>query len=130
MSAAARAYHGQEIRFSCAHFYYRNDWSEQKNTEVFGLCANRRGHGHNYRLIVLVPSSLDPLLLKSCLKKIKEEWDHQNLNFLPEFQNQIPTTESLVEVLVERLKKELNTEDLIVRLYETDDLWVEWRGHG
>ncbi|MCX7675254.1 MAG: 6-carboxytetrahydropterin synthase, partial [Bdellovibrionaceae bacterium] len=87
-------------------------------------------HGHNYRLQVLVPQTVDPLLLKSCLKKIKSEWDHENLNHLPELQNQIPTTESLVEILVKRLQEELKTTDVILRLYETEDLWVEWRSHG
>ncbi len=40
--------------FSAAHFYWNDAWSEDENHRVFGKCANRQGHGHNYTLEVTV----------------------------------------------------------------------------
>ena len=40
--------------FSSAHFYWNDAWSEEENVRVFGKCANRQGHGHNYTLEVTV----------------------------------------------------------------------------
>ena len=40
--------------FNAAHRMYREEWSEEKNFEVFGKCANPNWHGHNYNLFVTV----------------------------------------------------------------------------
>ena len=40
----------RRYRFCAAHRYYRPEWTEERNHEVFGRCANPHGHGHNYRL--------------------------------------------------------------------------------
>ena len=47
--------------FSAAHFYYNPAWSEAENERVFGKCANRQGHGHNYTLEVSVAGEIDPV---------------------------------------------------------------------
>ena len=43
--------------FAAAHVLRRDDWSEQRNREVFGACAGE--HGHNYSLEVSVSGPLD-----------------------------------------------------------------------
>ena len=40
--------------FNAAHKLHRADWSEEKNAEVFGKCANPNWHGHNYEVFVTV----------------------------------------------------------------------------
>ena len=40
--------------FNAAHRLFNPAWSEEKNQEVFGLCANNNWHGHNFELIVTV----------------------------------------------------------------------------
>jgi 6-pyruvoyltetrahydropterin/6-carboxytetrahydropterin synthase len=47
--------------FSAAHFYWNPAWSEAENFRVFGKCANRLGHGHNYTLEVTVAGEIDPV---------------------------------------------------------------------
>ena len=47
------------VRFSASHRYYRPEWSEERNREVFGACANPHGHGHNYLLEVTVEGEPD-----------------------------------------------------------------------
>lgn len=51
----------RKAEFSSAHYYYNEAWSQQKNEEVFGKCANRNGHGHNYTLEVTVAGQIDPV---------------------------------------------------------------------
>jgi len=47
-------------RFNAAHKLWVDDWSEEKNFEFFGKCANKNWHGHNYRLEVTVKGTPDP----------------------------------------------------------------------
>jgi 6-pyruvoyltetrahydropterin/6-carboxytetrahydropterin synthase len=46
--------------FNAAHKLYNNNWSETKNIEVFGKCANKNWHGHNYELLVTVKGNPNP----------------------------------------------------------------------
>ena len=48
-------------RFNAAHKLWVDDWSEEKNFEEFGKCANKNWHGHNYTLLVTVKGSPDPI---------------------------------------------------------------------
>jgi 6-pyruvoyltetrahydropterin/6-carboxytetrahydropterin synthase len=47
------------VGFHAVHRYYRPDWSEARNREVFGPLADAPGHGHDYRCAVTVGGSLD-----------------------------------------------------------------------
>jgi 6-pyruvoyltetrahydropterin/6-carboxytetrahydropterin synthase len=47
--------------FSASHYYWNPAWTEEKNEQVFGRCANRNGHGHNYTLEVTVAGEPDPV---------------------------------------------------------------------
>ena len=46
--------------FNAAHKLYNPTWSEEKNQEIFGPCANENWHGHNFELIVTVKGDPDP----------------------------------------------------------------------
>ena len=50
----------RRAHFCSAHRLYRDDWSEERNREVFGLCSNPNWHGHNYILNVTVEGPVDP----------------------------------------------------------------------
>src|SRR5260370_39461661 len=43
--------------FAAGHILCREDWSDEKNREVFGACAT--DHGHNYVIEVTVGGALD-----------------------------------------------------------------------
>ena len=47
-------YISRRARFNAAHKLCNPDWSDEKNREVFGKCANANWHGHNYELHVTV----------------------------------------------------------------------------
>ena len=81
--------------FSASHYYWNPAWTAEKNEQVFGRCANRNGHGHNYTLEVTVAGEVDPVTgfvvdlkwLKSVIEReVLDAWDHRHLNLeVPEF---------------------------------------------
>lgn len=124
--------------FSASHRYYRQDWSEQKNEEVFGLCTSPYGHGHNYELHVTIGGPIDPdtgmiinlSRLKEIVNRILEQFDHKFLNLdTPYFKDKIPTTENIALVLFGLIKEQLKELPGLqlrrVRLYERDDLYAD-----
>ena len=121
--------------FSASHYYWNPAWSQQQNEAVFGRCANRNGHGHNYTLEVTVAGEPDPVTgfvvdLKG-LKDIMERevlsgFDHRHLNLeVPEFAagGMIPTTENIARAAWNRLERAVNTVGgarlSAIRVYET-----------
>ena len=48
-------------RFNAAHKLWVDAWSEEKNFAMFGKCANKNWHGHNYELFVTVKGIPDPV---------------------------------------------------------------------
>ena len=45
--------------FNAAHKLHNPDWSDEKNMEVFGKCANPNWHGHNYTLYVTIKGEIN-----------------------------------------------------------------------
>ena len=92
-------------RFNAAHRVSREEWSDEKNYEVFGKCANKNWHGHNFDLFVTVKGEVNPETgfvinlkeLSEILKhRIIEKIDHKNLNLDVDFMRGLMTsTENL-----------------------------------
>ena len=49
----------RKAHFNAARKLFRSDWSDEKNKEVFGKCANENYHGHNYELIVSLTGEIE-----------------------------------------------------------------------
>ncbi|MBY0244090.1 MAG: 6-carboxytetrahydropterin synthase [Sphingobacteriaceae bacterium] len=91
--------------FNAAHKLSRPDWSDDKNENVFGKCANPNWHGHNYQLFVTVKGEINPetgfLVDLKWLKEviniqIIDKLDHKNLNLDVDFmKGQLSSTENL-----------------------------------
>ena len=127
----------RKAHFNAAHRLYRPDWTDEKNQEVFGLCANPHYHGHNYELEVKVTGEVDPetgylidlkVLKEHIRREVEEPFDHKNLNEQVEiFKTLNPTAEHICYVIWERLREVLPERfDLQVRLYETPLNFVEY----
>jgi 6-pyruvoyltetrahydropterin/6-carboxytetrahydropterin synthase len=129
----------RKAEFSAAHYYWNDGWSQQENEKVFGKCANRNGHGHNYTLEVTVAGDIDPVSgfvvdLKALKDVIEREviqvYDHRHLNLeVPEFRTMIPTTENIAIAIWKRLEKKIAGARLErVRVYEMPDLFADYCG--
>jgi len=131
----------RKAEFSASHFLQNPDWSPERNKEVFGLEA--RPHGHNYVLEVSVAGEVDPvngmiLDLKELKQVINREvvdpWDHRFLNHeAPPFDTVNPTVENVAAEVWKRLESAIGAGGARldkVRLYETSDLFCDYRGPG
>lgn len=130
----------RRAHFASAHRLHREDWSEEKNSEVFGDCANPNWHGHNYELIVSVSGPVDPETgFVMDLKKLKDviqdrvvvDVDHRNLNTEVRWLDGIiPSTENLAVAVWRRIAPELPEgvalASIVIR--ETRNNSVEYRG--
>jgi 6-pyruvoyltetrahydropterin/6-carboxytetrahydropterin synthase len=123
--------------FNAAHRLFREDWTEEKNNEVFGKCSNANFHGHNYELIIKITGESDPdtgyvIDLKILSQIVKEnvltKFDHKNLNLdVPEFKNLNPTAENIAWVIWNLLRERLDIKyQLKIVLYETERNFVEY----
>jgi 6-pyruvoyltetrahydropterin/6-carboxytetrahydropterin synthase len=130
--------------FNAAHKLYNPAWTEEKNVEVFGPCANHNWHGHNFELIVTVKGNPDPdtgfvidlkKLSKLIRERVTEKLDHKNLNVDVDFMlGKMASTENLaIEIwkILNPAISEISKAHLhCITLYETPRNYVEYFGEG
>lgn len=125
--------------FNAAHRLHNENWSDEKNQQVFGKCNNPNFHGHNYEIEVKVMGEVDPETgyvmdiddLKQLIRKwVTHRYDHKNLNLdVDDFKSINPTAENIARVVYNNLRSELNEKyELRIRLYETARNIVEYPG--
>lgn len=128
-------------RFNAAHKLYNENWSKEKNDEVFGKCANTNWHGHNFELIVTVKGEVDPntgfvMNLKTLSAIVRneviEKVDHKNLNLDVDFMlGKFASTEVLAmefwQILAPLIKAE-GAQLHYIKLIETENNYVEYYG--
>ncbi len=137
----AKSYVTRRERFNAAHRLFREDYSDEKNLEVFGKCSNPNWHGHNYTLFVTVAGGVNPetgfvINLKTLSKIIKEKvinkLDHKNINLEVDFmQGKLASTENLAIAIWDELQPFVSEQGAIlykVRLEETENNFVEYFG--
>ena len=128
-------------RFNAAHRLFNPNWSDQKNEQIFGKCANKNWHGHNYILFVTVEGTVDPdtgyvidlKVLSDIIKnRIVDKMDHKNLNLEVDFmRDTITTAENIAIKIYEELKSDIQATGnnlYSVKLYETENNYVEYYG--
>lgn len=130
----------RRLHFSAAHRLHRDDWSQERNEAVFGLCASPNWHGHNYEMDVTLEGPIDAETgfvydlkqLRDLVEaRVIEDVDHRNLNLdVPWMSGLNPTTENLVVAIWKRIVDELPDDVTLARLvlYETPRNFVEYSG--
>jgi len=128
--------------FNAAHRMYREEWSEEKNKEVFGKCANPNWHGHNYDLFVTIKGEIkfatgylmDLKDLKVIINDyVIEKVDHSNINKDVDFMaGKMASTELLCIEIFNQLKAPIEENEGVylhsVKLYETENNFAEYFG--
>jgi 6-pyruvoyltetrahydropterin/6-carboxytetrahydropterin synthase len=129
----------RKAEFSSSHYYWNPAWTDEENRRVFGKCANRNGHGHNYTLEVTVAGEIDARTgfvvdlkeLKDVMEReVMSVYDHRHLNLeAPEFATAQPTTENIAIAVWKRLDGKIRGAKLHrVRVYELPDLFADYYG--
>jgi 6-pyruvoyltetrahydropterin/6-carboxytetrahydropterin synthase len=133
----------RKAEFSASHVCCQPSLTAEQNRAAYGAAANPNGHGHNYVLEVTLEGDPDPATgMIFDLKRLKEiiqenvtdPMDHRFLNYeVPPFDKVVPTAENVAMEIWKRLapffaasRARLSN----VRLYETEDLYVDYAGDG
>jgi len=124
-----KAYLTRRYMFSASHRLHSEQLSAEENNITYGKCNNPYGHGHNYSLELTVSGPVDEQTGMVCnladldgfvREQILERYDHQNLNLLPEFAHEVPTTENLCISIYDIVKRGFRAAHLErVRIEET-----------
>lgn len=128
-------------QFNAAHKLFREEWSEEKNLEVFGKCSNPNWHGHNYELFVTIKGEVNALtgylldlkILKDIVRKhVVDKLDHKNINLDVDFmKGKMASTEVICMEIFRQLEphiKATGTQLHKVKLVETENNYVEYYG--
>lgn len=128
-------------RFNAAHKLYNEKWSAEKNKEVFGKCANKNWHGHNYELFVTVKGEIqedtgyiiDLKWLSDLLnRKVTNQLDHMNLNIdVPFLKGKMVSTEVVAVEIWKLIADDILTQGAElhrIKLMETENNFVEYWG--
>ncbi len=129
----------KRVEFSACHRLYNPSFSDEKNCEVFGICNNPNGHGHNYVLDVTLRGEPDPATgMIIDLKELKEildrlvvsRVDHKNLNLDVDFlRDCVPTVENLAIRFWDELDGKIQGCELSeLVLYESRTNFARYRG--
>jgi 6-pyruvoyltetrahydropterin/6-carboxytetrahydropterin synthase len=123
----------RRVAFAAAHRYRIADWSDERNTAVFGACARPNFHGHSYVCDVTVTGEIDPVtgfivdlgLLDDVLQReVRARFDHANINLdVPEFADGglMPTGEELARFICQRVQTALGTRARVMRVSVAED---------
>jgi len=114
--------------------------SDSENEQIYGVEAAPRGHGHNFVVEITLEGAPDPVTgMTYDLKKLREliqkevldVYDHRFLNLeVPPFDRIIPTPENIAAEIWRRLARVLKEPGVRlyrVRLYDTEDSWVDYQ---
>ncbi len=122
----------RRYRLPIAHVLANPRLSDRENDEIFGVCANKNGHGHNYEFEVTIAGPVDSttgsILTTGRLDAIfgaaiARRYSHKLLNQCEAFDALVPTAENFAQIVYQDLASALESEGAVrlvrVRLAET-----------
>jgi len=126
----------EKFEFAATHKLWNDDFSEQRNFEVFGKCANPTGHGHNYvvEVTIKMPAARNDFHIGDFERIVDDELirllDHRNLNTdVDEFRQTNPTVENITVFAWNRLVGKFGAATLHgVSIWETDKTCCSYYG--
>ena len=129
----------KRYHFCASHKYGNDEWSEEKNLEVFGKDYNT--HGHNYVLEVSVTGPIDPgsgwlvdlpTLNKIVKSKVVDVLDHSQIEIDVEwFKDKQPSSENLLLWIWDQIFYDITDCKLHrIRLVETHSIFNDYYGPG
>jgi len=128
MGNKTMTYFSEKFEFAAMHKLWNKSFTDEKNFEVFGKCANPSGHGHNYVIEVTIEKQSSEVFFQigSFEKVVTKEFidlvDHKNLNVdVTEFVDTIPTVENIAVFAWDVLSKKIDFARLSqVTVWESD----------
>jgi 6-pyruvoyltetrahydropterin/6-carboxytetrahydropterin synthase len=130
------AYFSEKFEFAATHKLWNDDFSPERNFEVFGKCANPAGHGHNYVVEVTLktPADKNGFRIGDFERRVDSELirlvDHKNLNAeLEDFSTTNPTVENIAVFAWSKLVGKFGQAALhCITVWETDKTYCAYYG--
>ncbi|MHC4394340.1 MAG: 6-carboxytetrahydropterin synthase [Planctomycetota bacterium] len=128
-------YFSERFEFAAMHKLWNDEFTESRNFEVFGKCANPTGHGHNYivEVTVKMPTGGD-FCISDFEKTVDNELikliDHKNLNAdVAYFEKTNPTVENISVFAWEHIVgKFIDSKLHSITVWETDKTYCTYYG--
>ena len=107
-----RMFMGVKSKFYAAHRLHSNSLSEDANKELYGKCNNLKGHGHTYKVEMLLEGEYDSTtgsifdlgVVMAQLEDVLHQWNYKHLNLeTDDFKDVIPTGENICLALWKKL---------------------------
>lgn len=133
------AHLSRRYRFSASHRLHVDALGPERNRELFGKCNNPFGHGHNYTAQITLSGPVDAAtgmltnladLDSFAQRELLDRFDHQNLNTLECFRDQVPSTENLAVELWRIFSGYPHAKLERVRVEETSNNAFDYFGEG
>jgi 6-pyruvoyltetrahydropterin/6-carboxytetrahydropterin synthase len=129
-------YFCEKFEFAATHKLWNDDFSQERNFEIFGKCANPTGHGHNYiaEIAIKMPAAGHDFRIGDFERIVDNELiellDHKNLNVdLDQFAATNPTVENIAVFAWNRLAGKFGKAALHrVTVWETDKTYCSYYG--
>lgn len=108
-----RMFMGVKTKFYAAHRLHAPNLSDSANKSLYGKCNNNNGHGHTYKVEMLLEGDynsntgtvFDLAIVLTQLEELLHHWNYKHLNLETEdFKDKIPTGENICLVLWDKLK--------------------------
>lgn len=108
-----RMFMGVKTKFYAAHRLNALSLTKGENVDVYGKCDNVNGHGHTYKVEMLLEgvynhetgAIFDLAIVLKQLEDLLHHWSYKHLNLeTDDFKDKIPTGENICFVLWEKLK--------------------------
>lgn len=116
--------------FSAARQTMSPNLTPAENEKLFGIAASPLGHGHHYHARLTfrgdrLAENLTYDAVETCLRSLRSELDHRNLNHeVAGLKSRPKTTESIARYVFERIEHSLPVHR--IRLHERDDFFAEY----
>ena len=128
----------KQYKFCAAHQYWNDEWTEEKNIEIFR--DDVKLHGHNYQLDITVSGPIDGSsgfiiniqdLNEVVNAHVIKFFDHSQIEKdIPWFEHKQPSTENMVLFIWEQLADKIPLPAALysIKLRETSTIYTEYFG--
>tara|TARA_B100002052_G_C15886311_1_gene601689 strand:- start:1138 stop:1557 length:420 start_codon:yes stop_codon:yes gene_type:complete len=128
----------KQYKFCAAHRYWNENWTKEKNLEVFG--EDVKIHGHNYILSITLKGQINPgsgfiadiKELNDVINKyVIDKFDHSQIEKdIDWFKENQPSTENMVLYIWNSINDKIPSNAILhcVKLRETPTIYSEYYG--
>ena len=121
--------------FSSAHRLHASELSAEQNLQIYDMCNNLQGHGHDYRLEVSLQGEPDQKTgmifalddMDNLVRQVLDRLDHRHLDKEVDFfKTHVSTGEVIIQYIWDELNKIFPADMLYyLKLWETNNNYFE-----